>query len=72
MNPCFLAHLNDLPQRHVGFEQDGTPTVYALVASRELGRVSIAFYIGSIKRLFSILVLKVVQCAVVKGKKPGC
>ena len=39
--------------------------------SRELGRVSITFYIGSIKRLFCILVLKVIQCAAVEGKKPG-
>ena len=58
-------------QPHVWYEQDSTTTVYALVVSRELGRVSITFYIGSIKRLFSILVLKVVKCAVVEGKKPG-
>ena len=58
-------------QRHIGYEQDSTPTVYALVVSRELGRIFIAFYIGSIERLFSILVLKVIKCAVVEGKKPG-
>ena len=45
--------------------------MYALVVFRELGRVSIMFYIGSIKRLSSILVLKVVQCAVAEGKKLG-
>lgn len=67
----FLAQLKDLLQRHLGYEQDGTPTVYALVVFRELGCVSIAFYIGSIKRLFSILVLKVIQCGVIEGKKPG-
>ena len=58
-------------QRHVWYEQDSTPTVYALVVSRELGCVYIAFYIGSIKHLSSILVLKVVKSAVVEGKKPG-
>ena len=54
-------------QRHVWYEQDSTPTVYALLVSRELGRISIAFYIGSIKCLFSILVLKVIQCTVIEG-----
>ena len=42
--------------------------MYALVVSRELGRISIVFYIGSIKRLFCILVLKVGQCAVVEAR----
>ena len=55
-------------QRHVWYEQDSMPTVYALLVSRELGRISIVFYIGSIKRLCSILVLKVVKCVWLKER----
>ena len=53
LNPylCFPRTPWWSPYHHLGYEQDGTLTVYVLVVFMELRHLSIAFYIGSIKHL---------------------